>query len=203
MEDFSGLIWIIGIVIFIVGRINKAAKQQQQKTTGKPNTPHKSTIQSQLDRAMKQINDIKGMASEQFEQHSNPQNGNKPVHTQSQKTSAPTYRSSLEGHIVEGHKVEGYKMEGTQVEGHKVEGHQVEGLKRRHNTSKFNKNKIEYTESSMKRGYAGEGCDEHYDMEIAYTKSTGKKSKKQSLHFSDNPIVQGIVMSQIIERPRR
>ena len=50
---------------------------------------------------------------------------------------------------MEGHQVEGYQMEGHQVEGYQMEGHQVEGLARKHNDSKFRKDRIAVTESSI------------------------------------------------------
>ena len=199
MEGIGGIIWVVIIIAFtIINRSQKNAKSQQQGNNAQKNT----TLQSQLNRAFQQINDIKNSASEQF---NSPQQGNTPKAQGQNYQRPPAYQSSLEGYQMEGQKVEGYQMEGAKVEGYQVEGYKVEGLEEKHNTRKFDRKRFAVTESSMKRGYAGEGCDEHYDLGLTYSKSTNtnKKINKKSLYFSDNPIIQGLVMSQILERPKR
>ena len=198
MDGFSGIIiWIVlGIVISVVNKAKKEAKKQQQQSDGTPT--QKTTLQSQLNRALDQINEIKNMSSDQAKSRQNVSS------FKSQPTQKYGSNGSLEGQIVEGVQVEGYQMEGAKVEGYKVEGAKVEGLAQKHSTNKFRKNTVAATESSMKSGFAGEGCDEHYDMELAYSDSSSRKaSKRKTLDFSDNQILQGIIMSQVLERPRR
>lgn len=197
MDSIGGIIWVAVAIIFTIMRAaNKKAKQQQHQQGSNTTTVKSNPLQSQLNNALKQINDIKTSAAVQTKQ-------NVPkIQSRTQQNQRPAYRSSLEGYQMEGHQVEGYQMEGAQVEGYQVEGHQVEGIARKHSDSKFRKDKIAVTESSMNGGYAGEGCEEHYDFELAYT-GVSQKTPKEMLYFSSNPVVQGVVMSQILERPKR
>lgn len=190
---------IIGIVFSLIKKFSANAKnQQQQNQNNNTASAAKSpTLQSQLNRALRQINEIKEAATQEFSQ---PAQQNRTNNVTVQRK--PEYQSSLEGHQMEGHKVEGFRMEGDKVEGHKVEGYKVEGLAQKHSDSKFSRDRIAVTESSMKSGFAGEGCDDHYDLGIAYSRKKKRPSKKY-LHFSDNPIIQGVVVSQILERPKR
>ena len=204
MDGIFGFIVVISIIVSIISKAQKNKPQQNQNQSSGTKSP--TTLQSQLNKALQQINEIKDGTADQSTQQ---QSQSKPHQTfdRSRSFDRPQriqgYSSSLEGRIVEGAQVEGYKMEGAKVEGQKVEGFQVEGLAQKHRTSKFNKDRIAVTESSMKQGFAGEGCDDHYDMGLAYSTSRNKLKPRKYLEFSDNPIVQSVVMSQILERPKR
>ncbi|MEX1377144.1 MAG: hypothetical protein AB1Z23_06680 [Eubacteriales bacterium] len=203
VENLGGLIWLIIVVVSIIARAQNKSKKQQQNQQYKDvqSTPKKTTLQSQLNQVMNQISEIKTAAIDQAKQSLDVNANTRSI--QSQPTRLPSNQSSLEGTKVEGFQVEGFQMEGTQVEGTRMEGTKVEGLSQMHSTLKFSKNKKAVTESSMKSGFAGEGCDEHYDMEIAYSKNASTGKPIQTLRFSDNPIIQGVVMAQILERPKR
>ncbi|MBN2879931.1 MAG: hypothetical protein JXN65_09920 [Clostridia bacterium] len=206
MDGIGGVISLIIFIAFAVLRGSQKNAKQQQQQQQRPNTTNtntygsNNTIQAQLNRAMNQINDIKKAAYDQT-QSTNPNAAN------NQNTMNPerqdVYRSSLEGQIVEGAKVEGYQVEGTIIEGYKMEGAQVEGLTQKHRTGKFKPDSYAAAETSMQPGFAGEGCDEHYDMEIEYSSVVKNRVNKNPLYFSDNPLLQGIVMSQVLERPKR
>ena len=85
-----------------------------------------------------------------------------------------------------------------------MEGQKVEGLAQKHSTQKFKKNTFAVTESSMGAGYDGEGCDDHYNMQLVYSDAGSRRTaKRKTLDFSDNQILQGIIMSQVLERPRK
>jgi len=204
MDGIGGVISLIIFIAFAVLRSSQKNAKQQQQQQQRPNTnasSGKSTLQSQLNRTMNQINDIKKAALEQTsgttQQATFSQNANN-------STRQNPYRSSLEGYQMEGTKVEGYQMEGAKVEGYQMEGTKVEGLEQKHSTNKFRPGSIAATESSMSSGFAGEGCDDHYDLELNYTGSIRKgRANTRPLYFSDNPLLQGIVMSQVLERPKR
>jgi len=204
MDGIGGIISLIIFIAFAVLRSSQknAKQQQQQQQQQRPNTANtntyggNNTIQAQLNRAMNQINDIKKAA---YEQTQNALSSENKITTERQDV----YRSSLEGQIVEGAKVEGYQVEGTIVEGYQMEGTKVEGLAQKHRTVKFKPGSHAVTETSMQPGFAGEGCDDHYDMELQYASVVKNRVNKNPLYFSDNPIVQGIVMSQVLERPKR
>ena len=188
MDGFSGtIIWIIlGIIISIVSKAKKdAAKQQQQNSSN--NAAQGSTLQSQLKNAMNQINEIKNMATDQTRFQQNTSSAG------IQTNKSYPYANSLEGQVVEGTKVEGFQMEGAKVEGFQMEGQKVEGLAQKHSTKKFRENTVAVTESSMGAGYDGEGCDTHYDMELMFLWDIRQ----------DTQILQGIIMSQVLERPKR
>lgn len=195
------------VVFSIIGRISKTAKKQQQQQqqyqqqrNSNTNASQKTTLQSQLNNALRQINDIKNYVSDEVNNANQSSSRSVPP----ARNGRQPYSSSLEGYQMEGHQVEGYQMEGAKVEGYRVEGQKVEGIEQKHDTNKFSSKKLAVTESSMQRGYAGEGCDEHYDMEIAYSSNkNGMKAKRKPLYFSDNPIIQGVVMSQVLERGKR
>jgi len=198
MDSFIGII-IIGIVFSIISKVSKNAKQQQQQQKNSSNTTKKTTLQSQLNKALNQINDIKTYVSDEVSNANQSNSKSVPP----ARNSRQQYSGTLEGHQMEGYKVEGHQMEGHIVEGHQVEGHQVEGIAQKHSTNKFSRDRIAVTENSMNKGYAGEGCDDHYDMDIAYTSGTRKIPRRKPLYFSANPIIQGVVMSQILDRGKR
>lgn len=56
------------------------------------------------------------------------------------------------------------------------------------------------TESSMGKGFAGEGCQEHYDIEIVGRKQSKKQGSRKGVNFSKNPYIQGIIMTEVLNR---
>lgn len=223
MENFAGLIFFI--IFAIIGIASKNAKknanqQQATQTNSKSSSPKG---------VMQQITDlIEGVKTETISsentrttnsQSHQPHINSKPkAYTSTMHTiesNQRVYKSTLEGfndeghkvegYQMEGHKVEGYQMEGQKVEGYQVEGYQVEGLKRKHSNSvDYNSHKNARTESSMGKGYMGEGCSDHYGLSYLESSEIPKKTAlKKITAFSDNLIVQGIIMAEILERPRR
>ena len=206
VDNIGGVIWVFIIIVSVIARISSKAKKQQQQQQYKDTqaTPKKTTFQAQLNQVLDQISEIKATAVDQAKQSFDINGNARSTQSTGNANTVPAYRSSLEGDVVEGYQMEGYKMEGAKVEGTIMEGTKMEGLNPMHSTLKFSKDKKAYTESSMKSGFAGEGCDEHYDLNIEYTSpSTDKKALRQTLNFSDNPVIQGVVMAQILERPKR
>lgn len=198
MDNIGGIfLVIVGIIFAMISKANKAAKEQRAQQNGNPTA--KTTVQSQIRQAMQQINELKDTSMDEFTSSHKPSAPPQPP-----PHGKPVYKSSLEGFQMEGAKVEGYQMEGTQVEGYQMEGTQVEGLANKHSDSKFQKKgAAAYTESSMQRGYAGEGCAVHYDASIKLSSTPSMRKAKRTINFSENPVIQGIIMSQVLERPKR